>query len=55
MEKRTGKIKQDRVMTAMVQLILAPDCGRLPLSRAAVKQKLVNLASATGELNREGA
>jgi 5-methyltetrahydropteroyltriglutamate--homocysteine methyltransferase len=33
------------------QLILAPDCGMLQLSRAAAKQKLRNLASAARELN----
>ncbi len=33
------------------QLILAPDCGMLQLSRAAARQKLVNLASAARVLN----
>ncbi len=33
------------------QLILAPDCGMLQLSRAAAQRKLANLASAARELN----
>jgi 5-methyltetrahydropteroyltriglutamate--homocysteine methyltransferase len=33
------------------QLILAPDCGMLQLSRQAAKQKLANLALAVGRLN----
>ena len=33
------------------QLILAPDCGMLQLSRTAAKQKLMNLAGAARELN----
>lgn len=33
------------------QLILAPDCGMLQLSRAAAKSKLTNLAAAARELN----
>lgn len=33
------------------QLILAPDCGMLQLSREAAKQKLANLATAARELN----
>ena len=34
-----------------VQLILAPDCGMLELTRASAKQKLVNLALATRRIN----
>ena len=33
------------------QLILAPDCGMLELSRASAKQKLVNLAMAARRIN----
>jgi 5-methyltetrahydropteroyltriglutamate--homocysteine methyltransferase len=33
------------------QLLLAPDCGMLQLSRTAAKEKLTNLASAARELN----
>ena len=33
------------------QLILAPDCGMLQLTRTAAKEKLTNLASAARELN----
>lgn len=36
------------------QLILAPDCGMLQLSREAAKQKLANLARATWELGGRG-
>jgi 5-methyltetrahydropteroyltriglutamate--homocysteine methyltransferase len=33
------------------QLILAPDCGMVQISREAAKAKLVNLAKATAILN----
>jgi len=33
------------------QLILAPDCGMLQLSRAAAKDKLIRIAAAARELN----
>lgn len=36
------------------QLILAPDCGMLQLSRAAARQKLANLARAARELDGQG-
>ncbi len=35
------------------QLILAPDCGMLQLSRTAARQKLVNLARVARELSGE--
>ena len=35
----------------MGQLILAPDCGMLELSRASARRKLVNLALAAREVN----
>jgi 5-methyltetrahydropteroyltriglutamate--homocysteine methyltransferase len=34
------------------QLIMAPDCGMLQLSREAAKQKLANLTLAAQKLNR---
>ena len=36
------------------QLILAPDCGMLELTRASAKQKLVNLATAAMRVNEQG-
>ena len=58
MEQSMAKIPQGRVMTAIVgsyprylppdQLILAPDRGMLPLSRAAAGQELANLAAPLG-------
>ena len=37
------------------QLILAPDCGMLELTRASARKKLVNLAMAAREVNASGA
>lgn len=37
------------------QLILAPDCGMLELTRASAKKKLANMALAAHEINRPGA
>jgi 5-methyltetrahydropteroyltriglutamate--homocysteine methyltransferase len=39
----------------MGQLILAPDCGMLELSRASARQKLANLSLAAQEVNARAA
>lgn len=50
-DRLTSRAKEALGFVAREQLILAPDCGMLELTRASARQKLVNLALAARAVN----